>query len=103
MFQRILIPLDGSPRAEQAVPVAAPIARASGGSVLLLQVVSPPIDYGGGLAQAPLMMEQVIETELAVASRYVDRVAKAPKPPPMSCSDCQPRISWPLPSRGRWT
>ncbi len=77
MFQRILIPLDGSPRAEQAVPVAARIARASGGSVLLLQVVSPPIDYGGGLAQAPLMMEQVIETELAVASSYLDRVAKA--------------------------
>ncbi len=77
MFQRILIPLDGSQRAEQAVPVAARIARASGGSVLLLQVVSPPIDYGGGLAQAPLMMERVIETELAVSSSYLDRVAKA--------------------------
>lgn len=77
MFQRILIPLDGSPRAEQAVPVAARIARASGGSVLLLQVVSLPIDYGGGLAQTPLLMEQVIETELAVASSYLDRVAKA--------------------------
>ncbi len=77
MFQRILVPLDGSPRAERALPVAAQVARASGGSVLLVQVVSPPIDYGGGLAREPLLTEQVIETEMAVASRYLDRVAKA--------------------------
>ena len=40
MFQHIVVPLDGSPRAERALPVAARIARASGGSILLLQVVS---------------------------------------------------------------
>ena len=77
MFQRILVPLDGSSRAERALPVAARVARVSGGSILLLQVVSPPIDYGGGLAQAPFLTEQVIETELAVSSGYLDRVAKA--------------------------
>ena len=77
MFQRILVPLDGSSRAERALAVAARVARVSGGSILLLQVVSPPIDYGGGLAQAPFLTEQVIETELAVASGYLDRVAKA--------------------------
>ena len=77
MFERILVPLDGSPRAEQAIPVATQIARASGGSVILLQVVSPPIDYGGGLTQTPLMTEQVIETELAMSSGYLDRVTKA--------------------------
>ena len=42
MFQRILVPLDGSERAEQALPVAAHIARASHGSVLLLSVLPPP-------------------------------------------------------------
>jgi nucleotide-binding universal stress UspA family protein len=77
MFERILVPLDGSPRAEQALPVAARIARASGGSVILLQVVSPPIDYGGGLMQTPLMTEEVIETELAMALGYLDRVARS--------------------------
>lgn len=77
MFQHILVPLDGSPRAEQALPLAAQVARASDGSVLLLQVICPPIDYGGGLAQAPLLSEQVIETEQAVASHYLDRVANA--------------------------
>jgi nucleotide-binding universal stress UspA family protein len=39
MFKRILVPLDGSERAEQALPVAARIARGSGGSVILLQVM----------------------------------------------------------------
>jgi nucleotide-binding universal stress UspA family protein len=39
MFKRILVPLDGSERAEQALPVAARIARGSGGSVILLQVI----------------------------------------------------------------
>lgn len=41
MFQRILVPLDGSARAEQAIPAAARIARAFGGVVLLLCVVPP--------------------------------------------------------------
>ena len=32
MFERILVPLDGSTRAERALPVAARIAQASGGT-----------------------------------------------------------------------
>ena len=39
MFNRVLVPLDGSARAEHAIPIAARIARATGGSVLLLRVV----------------------------------------------------------------
>lgn len=39
MFQRILVPLDGTARAERALPVAGRLACASGGSIILLQVV----------------------------------------------------------------
>lgn len=46
MFQRILVPLDGSARAEIAVPLAARLAQASGGSVILLQAVAPPVSPG---------------------------------------------------------
>lgn len=53
MFQHILVPLDESFRAEQAVPVAARIARGTSGSVLLLEVVNMPIDYSGGMARSP--------------------------------------------------
>jgi len=42
MFQRILVPLDGSARAEQAFPIAERIARATGGSLTLLRVVETP-------------------------------------------------------------
>ena len=44
MYKRILVPLDGSKRAESAVPIAARIAQASGGSVILLQVAAIPIE-----------------------------------------------------------
>ena len=36
MFRRILVPLDGSPEAEDAIPFAGMLTRASGGTVLLL-------------------------------------------------------------------
>jgi len=78
MFERMLVPLDGSPRAEQALPVAARLARAAGGSVVLVQVVSPPTDFGGGLAPVPLLTEQVIEDDLAEATDYLKTVAGSP-------------------------
>ncbi len=45
MFQRIVVPLDGSMRAERAIPVAARIARATGGSIILLRVAEPPVEF----------------------------------------------------------
>lgn len=45
MFQRILVPLDGSPRAERAIPVAVRIARASGGTVILVRAIDTIIDF----------------------------------------------------------
>ena len=78
MFKRILVPLDGSSRAEYALPVAAHIARATGSSMHLLRVAALPIDYGGGLAEAPLLMEQMIETEMDVTTSYLKRVAAFP-------------------------
>ncbi len=79
MFQQIMVPLDTSPRAELALPLAAQIARASGGSILLLQVVSPLIDFSGGLSPAPLMTEQVIESDLAEGNTYLNEL-RANKP-----------------------
>jgi nucleotide-binding universal stress UspA family protein len=75
MFKRILVPLDGSTRAEQALPVAARLARSPGGSVVLLRVAKLPMDYGGGFTQAPLLTEQIIETELDDADDYLKTVA----------------------------
>jgi nucleotide-binding universal stress UspA family protein len=52
MFQRILVPLDGSQRAEQAVPVATRVARATGGSLVLLHVLSAPAELVPFVASA---------------------------------------------------
>ena len=46
MFKRIIVPLDGSIRAERAIPVAARIARASEGSIILLRVITIPLEIG---------------------------------------------------------
>ena len=75
MFKQILVPLDGSTRAEQALPVAIQLARASNGSIVLIRVANFPTDYGGGYTQAPLMTEQVIETELSNVDEYLKKVA----------------------------
>lgn len=78
MFKRIVVPLDGSSRAEHALPVAARIARASGGSLVLVQVISPPIDYGGGLAPIPLVTDSVIEADLATVTEYLNTLVRSP-------------------------
>ncbi len=77
MFRRILVPLDGSTRAESAIPVAARIARASKGSILLLQVINLPIDYGMYLTQTPVLAEKDIEAENAKATEYLTSIAQS--------------------------
>ncbi len=96
MFQRILVPLDGSLRAEQALPVAARIARATGGSLLLVQVINPPIDYSGGLGLAPLMTEQAVELEMAGATGYLNAVAASPG---LSGIETRTEVSFGLPAQ----
>ncbi len=51
MFQRILVPLDGSPAAERAIPVAASLVRRANGSLILLHIVAPAIAFKKKAAQ----------------------------------------------------
>lgn len=46
MFQRILVPLDGTALSEKAIPTAAWIARASGGTIVFISVVLPLMEFG---------------------------------------------------------
>lgn len=77
MFKTILVPLDGSPRAEQALAVAARLARASQGSLALMQVVTPPIDYWSYQPGASMLHEQLVETSMAEAETYLALLAKS--------------------------
>lgn len=77
MFTRVLVPLDGSELAERAVPVAAQIAHASGGSVLLLKVLMLPITPVYGPIYAPIegSIPIDLEQERAEAQAYLHQVA----------------------------
>lgn len=70
MFKRLLVPLDGSTLAESALPVAARLARAYGGSLTLLQVVETFTQHGAYL-------ETIIEDEKDEATSYLEKVAKS--------------------------
>ncbi len=75
MFQRILVPLDGSSRAEHAIPVAALIAHASGGSLVLLRVVPPLIEDDIQRSQLGFP-EESLQVRIAEATDYLTRVVQ---------------------------
>jgi nucleotide-binding universal stress UspA family protein len=79
MFQRILIPLDGSTRAERAIPVAARLAHASGGTVILVRVVSKSSGFWPSVAERSTLAQQVLAADLAEAERYLRGVASSPE------------------------
>ncbi|MGB8348013.1 MAG: universal stress protein [Ktedonobacteraceae bacterium] len=78
MFQRILVPLDGSLRAERALPVAARLAHAAHGTVVLLRVVAMPVDYVAYMMPPVASIEDVIDTDLSEAASYLNHVAQSP-------------------------
>lgn len=77
MLARILVPLDGSHRAERAIPVAARVARATGGTVLLVRVITPPSMYGPSFVPPPLGIQKTDEIRFEVAA-YLTQVAGLP-------------------------
>jgi len=74
MFERILVPLDGSPRAERAIPSAARIARAFGSSIIMLSVVTPPVS-SGKFSALEAYPKVGTDEELAEATEYLKTVA----------------------------
>ena len=80
MFKRILVPLDGGTLAERALPVAARIARASGGSIILLRVVSPLVEYGYwnySMPTATTNLGGLADVDIANATDYLKAIASS--------------------------
>ena len=76
MFKRILVPLDGSARAERAIPVAARIARAAGGTVVLAQAVAIPFAYSPYVGST-YSAADTIDAELDDANNYLLTLANS--------------------------
>jgi nucleotide-binding universal stress UspA family protein len=78
MFRSILVPLDGSPFGEHALPYALSIARRTGATVKLLNVLTPIATLYG---EAPLFVDDQLEQRLRdrqveAQEKYLDRVAR---------------------------
>lgn len=76
MFKRILVPLDESELAEQALPVASRVARVAKSTIELLEVVPPPTEFGPYWGEPPLLVQRAIDTDLTIAADYVAQVAE---------------------------
>src|SRR5690349_16677894 len=76
MLQHILVPLDGSSRAEQALPVAARLARATGGTITLLSIVDLAHEAVSYRMPGPYLPPDTIERDLSAAQSYLDQVSQ---------------------------
>jgi nucleotide-binding universal stress UspA family protein len=73
MFTSILVPLDGSSRAERALPVAARIARAEAGGIVLFRALPLPLTSASLFGQDD-SSEWLLEEEVAGATAYLDEL-----------------------------
>lgn len=77
MLKRIMVPLDGSERAERGLAMAARLARGAGSELLLVRIVSvPPVRFApyGEPAQIALAL---IATAREEADAYIQKVSKS--------------------------
>jgi nucleotide-binding universal stress UspA family protein len=80
MLKRILVPLDGSPLAEKALRVAAQMARATDGTIVILRVIGVPTTYtpyiyGADMAQNPQLAQDMVDLEQDTAEKYLKDIA----------------------------
>jgi nucleotide-binding universal stress UspA family protein len=74
----ILVPLDGSLRAESVLPVAATLAHADGGEIVLVHVVHEPVVSALLHAPEDLALAQTLASHLQLnARRYLSRLERA--------------------------
>lgn len=76
-FRRVLVPLDGSDVAEEALGMAAELVHIMGGQLTLLRVVEPvPLVAPDGLVYSPPTLDTSVMDDLTKQARaYVDHVA----------------------------
>ncbi len=74
-FKRILVPLDGSPLAERALPVATALARKFEGQIILLRVLDIPTPT------TPVFHPEVTPSWVSEAREHAHQEAELPESP----------------------
>lgn len=85
MYQKILVPTDGSPLSEQATAAAIEFARAHGAAIVALSVAQP---YPLMAAEAAVVTDSALESRvlMELAQEYVDKVAQLAKAAGVACT-----------------
>lgn len=75
-YRRILVPLDGSARAESVIPVAMRIAASQDADVIFVHVITPPEILRLGLpdAESTDLERRVIKHNRRIATEYLERL-----------------------------
>ena len=79
MFERIVLPVDGSDLAEQALPAAEDLARLAGVPIHVVRVVDLGKLAGQGdwtFGAAPGALQRIVDAEQRAAGEYVARVTR---------------------------
>ncbi|HZS92289.1 MAG TPA: universal stress protein [Chloroflexota bacterium] len=77
MFQRIMVPLDGSELAERALPLAGQMAKAMGATIYLVRAVEAPAMWLAAPAAVyvpPTVYDDLLKNETEEAVSYLNRV-----------------------------
>ncbi|GCE20557.1 universal stress protein [Dictyobacter kobayashii] len=78
MFTRILVPLDGSPAAEKALPIAARLALTAQGTLVLIRVITMGTHFNGKSILTSEALQSLVETEKQKALDYLINIATSP-------------------------
>jgi nucleotide-binding universal stress UspA family protein len=75
-YRRVLVPVDGSPRAESVLPLAARVAASAAAELLVAHVVPRPglTEVGPPDAEDAELQERVTQRNVRVATAYLDRL-----------------------------
>ena len=67
----IVVPLDGSEQAEQALPWAAELSRRIGGGLLLVSIVEIPVEFSAWSATGALAVGQMMDSWIVERNEYL--------------------------------
>ncbi len=84
MYRRVLVPLDGSPLAEAALPHAVAVAGRFGAALTLMQVVTTlpmaaAVDAGAAAGAEAMMSVDALEASEEAAQEYLGELSRRPE------------------------
>ena len=74
MYQTILVPLDGSPRAERIMPFVEELAHKFNSQVILMQVIEPAVTMVSPYDIAPYNAVDEMQRQVAEAQNYLEAI-----------------------------